>query len=192
MGKSNASHSCMKRAADVAIAINSARKMGRIVGDQAHGRPSTRMNAVIMPTPTWGRSQARVFICNGVNDLADVIDAKPAFRHRKSELALVITFPVRQGTLEVGKQLFGHLHGFSLVLHRNIDDTVRNLHGHGPHLVRGEDAKAAALDHGWPANTNVAVLGGDDNVTATQQHRVTRKQRPVVIPMRGTRPLISA
>ena len=72
----------------------------------------------------------------------------------------------------------GGSHGLRLVIHQDVDDAIAMLHAGRTYLLWLEDAQTTALHHGGPAHANIAALGGDDHVAATQQRGVASKAAP--------------
>ena len=97
-GMSKASQSCMKRAAlSAAVAVDGAAEVHRVVGDDADGRPSTRIRAVIMPTPKSRRSSSTESVSASVVDhRAHVVDAQPVLGDRRGAAAAGRRTPSRR------------------------------------------------------------------------------------------------
>ena len=80
--------------------------------------------------------------------------------------------------MEVRQVATRHLDGLLLVGGQHVDDPVGDLHRHRPHVLGGEAAEPATLDHGGPTHAQVGVGCGDDDMAASEQRGVAGEAAP--------------
>ncbi len=143
-GTSNASHSCMKRAALSAASTSIAPpRWAGLLATTPIARPSTRASAVTIPSPHPRRSSSTEPASNNVvDDPADVVRAHAVLRHEVAQVPLVRALPVVALLLEVRQVLLGDGHRLDFVLDSDVDDAVRHLHAHRPDLGRRRRRRA--------------------------------------------------
>ena len=101
-----------------------------------------------------------------------VVDPAPVGWHHVAQECLVGTGPVAHVALEVRQVAAADLDGFLLVVAEDIDHPVAHLHRRRPHVLGGEHAESATLDHGRASHPDGGVRRGDDDVAAAEQRRV--------------------
>ncbi len=89
------------------------------------------------------------------DDVARVVDAETVLRDDVAKRPLIGGVPLLQRPLEVGEVLLRDGHGFGFVFDGDIDHAVGDLDVHRADVFRGEDAEAAAFDHGRAAHADV-------------------------------------
>ena len=193
-GMSNASHSCMKRAALSApsLSIAPARCVG-LFAITPIGRPSMRMNAVTMPSPNCAAQfEHRAGVGERLDHVADVVDAQPVLGDRASAAGAdrrsVQSLQRRPGSTTGTSCATRDRFGF--VLDRDVDHAVRHLHAHRPDFLGPEHAEAAAFDHRRTAHRR---YWSPSVAITTSQHpssaALPAKHRPELMPTSGTSPL---
>ena len=175
IGRSNASQSCMNRAALSApgVSIAPARWVG-LLAITPTGRPSMRASAVIIPSPKSRRSSSTEPVSNSRSiDRAHVVAAQPVGRDDVAQQRLVGARPTSSTRpWKYDRYCLATATRLGLVGDDDVDDAVGPLHLDRPDRRRLVHAEPAALDHRRAAHADVRVLGGDDDVAAAEDRGV--------------------
>ena len=134
----------------------------------------------MIPMPNFARSSSTEPVSAMVSMIvAHVVQPQPVLRHGVPQAPLVGRVPGGHRPLEVGEIFLRDVDGLVLVLDQDVDDAVRDLDGHRPHLLGRVDAESAALDHRRPAHAERRALGRDDHVAARDQRGVAGERAAV-------------
>src|SRR5439155_892269 len=94
----------------------------------------------------------------------------PTMKPGVSQSETIGGLPIRHGALEIGQVFLRNARRLLLVLDEDVDDAIGRLERDRTDLGRMIDAEAAAFDHGGAAHADRGVLGGDDDIAASE-HR---------------------
>ena len=122
--------------------------------------------------------QHRSDVGETVDGAAHVVDAGALLGYHVAKHGVVVAFPFRERSLEVRQVLLGYRDGCFLVGHAHVDDPVGDLDPDRSDVGRLHDSESAALDHRGAGHSDVAVLGRNDHVAATEQCGVAGEAVP--------------
>ena len=97
-----------------------------------------------------------------------------------TQLALIRGLPLLDSTLEIRQILFGYAHCLSLIFNQDIHHAIGNLKRHRTDFLRGIDPQTAALDHGGSTHGDGGILGGDDDITTSQQRGIASETTTMI------------